>query len=131
MTFRGFLHMLALKVEIVQELKADNKPHRRELVRDIPEENIRRSFMTNKIIVSLYLPEARITYNLFRDMLEQIVYPQAVDLELPPPGLGPTHGSSQVREALSDTFPDRWIGRDRPISWPPSSPYFALQVCFL
>ena len=27
-----------------------------------------------------------------------------------------------VRQSLNHTFPDRWIGRDGPTSWPPQSP---------
>ena len=27
-----------------------------------------------------------------------------------------------VREFLNETFPNRWIGRDGPIPWPPRSP---------
>jgi hypothetical protein len=34
----------------------------------------------------------------------------------------PPQWSSRVREILTRTFSDRWIGRDRPISWPPRSP---------
>ena len=34
----------------------------------------------------------------------------------------PPHWGSHVRPFLDATFPNRWIGRDGPISWPPRSP---------
>lgn len=34
----------------------------------------------------------------------------------------PAHYARQVREHLSNTFPERWIGRLGPILWPPRSP---------
>jgi hypothetical protein len=32
------------------------------------------------------------------------------------------HWGLTVREYLNKTFPNRWIGRDGPIAWPPRSP---------
>lgn len=34
----------------------------------------------------------------------------------------PPHWSLRVRRLLNDRYPDRWIGRDGPIAWPPRSP---------
>jgi hypothetical protein len=34
----------------------------------------------------------------------------------------PVHSSSAVRDALSNTYYDRWIDRGGPIAWPPRSP---------
>ena len=34
----------------------------------------------------------------------------------------PPHWGSHVRRFLDATFPNRWIGRDGPTSWPPRSP---------
>ena len=34
----------------------------------------------------------------------------------------PPHWGLHVRQFLNQTFPDRWIGRDGPIPWPPRSP---------
>jgi hypothetical protein len=47
------------------------------------------------------------------DLQPNIIYQQ---------GGAPPHCSLHVRETPTRTFPDRWIGRDRPISWPPRSP---------
>ena len=34
----------------------------------------------------------------------------------------PFHWALTVRESLNNSFPQRWIGRDGPIAWPPRSP---------
>ena len=34
----------------------------------------------------------------------------------------PAHFALDVREYLYNVFPNRWIGRDGPVEWPPSSP---------
>ena len=34
----------------------------------------------------------------------------------------PLHWGLAIRQLLNDTFPERWIGRDGPIPWPPRSP---------
>jgi hypothetical protein len=57
-------------------------------------------------------------------MLEQFVCPQVVDLQpyiIYQQDGAPPHLSVHVRESLMRTFPDRWIGCDGPISWPPRS----------
>ena len=45
------------------------------------------------------------------------------------------HWGLAVRQFLNDTFPERWIGRDGPIPWPPRSPditpldFFPVGLC--
>lgn len=34
----------------------------------------------------------------------------------------PAHFTTEVRQHLDETYPNRWIGRGGPISWPPRSP---------
>ena len=34
----------------------------------------------------------------------------------------PAHFALDVRENLNNVFPNRWIGRDGPVHWPPRSP---------
>jgi hypothetical protein len=34
----------------------------------------------------------------------------------------PAHLARSVREWIDEEFPDRWIGRDGPVLWPPGSP---------
>jgi hypothetical protein len=38
----------------------------------------------------------------------------------------PTHCSRAVRDVLSSTYHDRWIGRGGPTAWPPRSPLLNL-----
>jgi hypothetical protein len=70
--------------------------------------------------------EVTVTGRVYLDMLEQFVYPQVTDLQ---PNIyqqdeAPPNWSLHVRETLTRTFLDRWIGRDGPISWPTRSPDF-------
>jgi hypothetical protein len=39
-----------------------------------------------------------------------------------PTGWGSPHWSSYFADTFTKTFPDRWIGRDGQICWPPFSP---------
>lgn len=34
----------------------------------------------------------------------------------------PPHNAAQVRQFLHETFPNSWLGRGGPVSWPPRSP---------
>jgi len=34
----------------------------------------------------------------------------------------PPHYTIRVRELLNELFPNRWLGRDGPVTWPPRSP---------
>ena len=43
----------------------------------------------------------------------------------------PPHWSMDVRGSLNATFPNRWIGRDGPICWPPHSPHLTPLDFFL
>jgi len=42
-----------------------------------------------------------------------------------------SHWGSHVRRFLDATFPNRWIGRDGPTTWPPRSPDITLLDFFL
>jgi hypothetical protein len=65
--------------------------------------------------------------------LEQFVYPQAADFQ---PNIFyqqdgvPPQWSLHVRETLTRTFPDCWIGRNGPISWPLHLPDITLLDFF-
>ncbi|KFM73162.1 hypothetical protein X975_05258, partial [Stegodyphus mimosarum] len=58
-------------------------------------------------------------------MLENFVFPQLEELQphvfLQQDG-APPHWGTIVRSSLNDHFTRRWIGRGRPIPWPPRSP---------
>ena len=43
----------------------------------------------------------------------------------------PPHWGLHVCQFFNETFSDRWIGRDGPISWPPRSPDIPLLDFFL
>jgi hypothetical protein len=77
------------------------------------------------IIGPFFFVEATVTGSVYLDMFVQFVYPQVADLQpniiYQQDGASP-HWSLYVRETLTRTFPDRWIGRDGLISWPPRSP---------
>ena len=66
-----------------------------------------------------------ISANVYLDLLTEYVAPQLNDLQ---PTIifqqdgAPPHWGLHVRGFLNQTFPDRWIGRDGPIPWPPRSP---------
>ncbi|KAJ4440129.1 hypothetical protein ANN_08267 [Periplaneta americana] len=43
----------------------------------------------------------------------------------------PPHFGRHVRNHLNATFPDRWIGRGGPVTWPPRSPDLTALDSFL
>ena len=96
-----------------------------ELERDSPKLNVRCRIMYNKIIGPFFFAEKSITAQIFLDLLTEYVSPQ---LEKYQPQVifqqdgAPSHWGLEVREFFNETFPDRWIGRDGPILWPPRSP---------
>jgi hypothetical protein len=81
--------------------------------------------MKDRIIGPFFFVEATVTGGAYLDMLEQFVYPQVADLQpniIYPQDGAPLHWSLHVRETITRTFPDRWLGRDGLIPWPPRSP---------
>jgi hypothetical protein len=95
------------------------------MVRDSRKVNDWCGFMKDRIIRRFFFVEDTVTGGVYLDVLEQFVCLQAADLQ---PNIiyqqdgAPPHWSLHVRETIMRTFPDRWIGRDGPISWPPRSP---------
>ena len=81
--------------------------------------------MHNRIILPFLFAEKSITSPIYLDLLQFYVIPQLEHLQ---PNIlfqqdgAPPHWSLDVREYLDNVFPNRWIGRDGPISWPPRSP---------
>ena len=58
-------------------------------------------------------------------MLEHFLYPQVADLQsqvIFQLDGAPPHWSLDVRNSLTESFPDRCIGSGGPIFWPPRSP---------
>ena len=43
----------------------------------------------------------------------------------------PPHYTRHVREYLYESFPNRWLGRGKPVAWPPRSPDLTPLYCYL
>ena len=82
--------------------------------------------MKDRIIGSFFFfCEPTVTGPVYLDMLEQFVYPQVAAFQ---PSIiyqqdrAPPHWSMDVQRSLNTTYPNRWIGRDGSLFWPPRSP---------
>ena len=81
--------------------------------------------MHDKIIGPFFLAEKSITAQIYLDVLTEYMSPQ---LEQYQPQVifqkdgAPSHWGLEIRQFLNETFPNRWIGRDGFIPWPPHSP---------
>ena len=81
--------------------------------------------MHDIITSPFFFTEKSITAQIYLDLSTEYASPQ---LEQYQPQVvfqqagAPPHWGLQVRQFLNDPFPERWIGRDGPIPWPPSSP---------
>ena len=96
-----------------------------ELERDSPKLNVWCGIMHDKIIGPFFLAEKSITAQIYLNLLTEYVSPQLEQYQLQVVFQldgAPPHWGLQVRQFLNDTFPERWIGRDSPILWPPRSP---------
>ena len=81
--------------------------------------------MHDKIIGSFFFAEKSITAQIYLDLLTEYVSPQLEQyqpLVIFQQNSAPPHWGLAVRQFLNDTFPERWIGRDGTIPWPPHSP---------
>ena len=87
--------------------------------------NVWCGIMCNQIIGSFFFNEASITADVYLNLLIKYMTPQLIDFQ---PTIifqqngAPPHWGLHVREFLNETFPDRWIGKDGAIPWPPHSP---------
>ena len=101
-------------------------PHKTyELERGSPKLNVWCGIMHDKIIGPFFFAEKSITAQIYLDLLTDYVSQQLEQYQ--PPVIfqqdgAPSHWGLEVRQFLNDTFPERWIGRDGPIPWPPRSP---------
>ncbi|MCQ7131119.1 DUF4817 domain-containing protein [Salmonella enterica] len=104
---------------------SENPHASRELVRDSPKVNVWCGLMSTRIIGPFFFAEQTITANVYLDMLTEFVIPQLDGIQdrviLQQDG-APPHWGLAVRAYLDEQFPNRWIGRDGPILWPPRSP---------
>lgn len=101
-------------------------PHvTREIVRNSLKVNVWCGIMCNRIIGPFFFKETSISANVYLDLLTEYVAPQLSDLQqtiIFQQDGAPPHWGLHVRGFLNQTYPDRWIGRDGPIPWPPRSP---------
>ena len=81
--------------------------------------------MHDKIIGPFFFAEKSVTAQIYLDVLTEYMSPQ---LEQYQPQVifqkdgAPSHWGLEIRQFLNETFPNRWIGRDGSIPWPPDSP---------
>lgn len=96
-----------------------------EIERDSPKINVWCGLMRDRVIGPFFFHEKTITKEVYLDMLQIYAVPQISHLQ---PNIlwqqdgAPPHWGKIVREFLNLEFPNRWIGRDGPIQWPPRSP---------
>ena len=90
--------------------------------------------MHDKTIGPFFFAEKSITDQIYLDVLTEYV---SLEFEQYQPQVifqqdgAPPHWGLEVRELLNETFPNRWIGRDGPTSWPPRSPAITPLAFFL
>ena len=108
------------------EIWGSQNPHETyELERDSPKLNAWCGIMHDKIIGPFFFAEKSMAAQIYLDLLTEYVSPQ---LEQYQPLVifqqdgAPSHWGLAVRQFLNDTFPERLIGHDGPIPWPPRSP---------
>ena len=81
--------------------------------------------MCNRVIGPFFFHERTITADVYLDLQTEYVAPQLSDSQptiIFQQDSAPPHWGLGVRQFLNETFSDRWIGRNEPISWPPRSP---------
>ena len=77
------------------------------------------------VIGPFFFHERTITAEVYLDLLTEYVALQLIDSQstiIFQQDGAPPHWRLRVRQFLNETFSDRWIGRDGPISWPSRSP---------
>lgn len=86
--------------------------------------NVWLGIINHRVIGPIYLPN-RLDAVEYLNVLEQVI--DDMPLNIRPNMLfmhdgAPAHFARSVREWLEENFPNRWIGRGGPISWPARSP---------
>jgi hypothetical protein len=103
---------------------SENQHHATEHIRGSPEVHVWCGLMLNRIIEPFFFAESAVTKEMYLAMLQQFVVPQVEDLQptvlLQQDGAS-THWGRIVRDYLDATLPNRWLGTDGPLAWPPQS----------
>ena len=80
---------------------------------------LKRKHNVYPVIGPFFFHERTITADVYLDLLTEYVAPQLIDSQptiiLQQDG-APLHWGLRVRQFLNETFSDRWIGREVPIS---------------
>ena len=81
----------------------------------------------NQIIGPFFFEGHIVNGDRYLEMLQNYFIPKLDNLELIEDTVfqqdgAPCHFALQVRQFLNEKFPNRWIGRGGPLSWPPRSP---------
>ena len=110
-----------------------------EIERNCPKVNVWCGLMCDRVVGPFFFKEPTVKAANYLDMLENFVFPQINNLQ---PNIifqqdgAPPHWGLHVRDALDREYPNRWIGRECPTSWPARSPLdffgrdFSKTLCF-
>ena len=97
----------------------------RQWERASPKVNVWCGVFIDAIIGPFFFEDQTVNQKNFLEMLEGQIIPEVLrkreDAIFQLDG-APPHWGLQVRGMLNDVFPDGWIGRGGPTSWPPRSP---------
>ena len=96
--------------------------HEREM--NSPKVNVWCAVLRNKVIGPYFFPEETVNQDGYLKMLEEYALPilQRMPRILFQQDGAPPHWGLRVRALLDREFPNKWIGRGGPISWPARSP---------
>lgn len=106
----------------------ETNPHATvETVMNSPKVNVWCALSKNQLIGPFFFDEDTINGESYLAMLQSFFVPEVKRLKKVRSIIfqqdgAPPHFSRDVRQFLSQTFPDRWIGRGGPIRWAPRSP---------
>jgi hypothetical protein len=99
-----------------------------EYVRGSAKVNVWCGPLCDRVAGPFFFMESTITGHIYLDLLQLYVFPQIEDVESETGNQvifmqdrAPPHFSLPVHGALNEKFPNAWIGRGRPIPWPPRS----------
>jgi hypothetical protein len=107
-------------------LWVSENPHTiREFERNSAKVNVWCAFSCSEILGPFFFAEQTVTAMTYLDTVQMYPLPQLEDHQ---PNVifqqdgAPPRWARIVREFLEMHFPGRWVGRGRPIPWPPASP---------
>ncbi|GFS66285.1 DUF4817 domain-containing protein [Trichonephila clavipes] len=122
----SMFHVSGMVIKHNVRFGGSEQPHAvLELQRSSEKVNVWCGLLHDRILGTFFFSEKTVTSSTYLDMLEIYAFPQLQDLQ---PNVlfqqdgAPPHWVLTVRKSLNNSFPQRLIGRDGPIAWPPRSP---------